>query len=419
MERTKLPIEAIAAKTSRRGIGRWIGAALAVLAIAAGGYWYLRSAGTATPGSVYLTQPAKRADILVTVTATGTVEPTNEVSISSELSGTISAVEVDHNDIVKVGQPLARLDTVKLEAAIEHARATLAARQARVAELQATLEEANQNYQRAVQLEDRGISSRQSFVAAKAGYDRAVAALDSAKADVRVAEADVKLDESNLKKACICSPINGIVLSRSVEVGQIVASSLQAPVLFSIAEDLTKMELLVDIDEADIGKVRVGNAASFTVEAYQDRTFPAVISQIRYAPQTVEGVVTYKAVLAIDNADLLLRPGMTATAEIRVAEVKAALVAPNAALRFRPPATTTARTGGSGLLGLIIPRPPSSAPSTETQASENGKRTIYVLRSAVAVPVPVRTGQSDGLVTEILDGDLKEGDAIITDLATP
>ena len=208
-----------------------------------------------------------------------------------------------------------------------------------------------------------------------------------------------------------------MILSRNVDVGQIVASALQAPVLFTIAEDLSQMELQVDIDEADVGAVRVGNPATFTVEAYQGRVFPAEIAEVLYAPQTVEGVVTYEAILSIDNADLALRPGMTATSEIVVEEIGEALLVPNAALRFAPPAEPEeAEERGGGLLGLLIPRPPEERP-TAPPPGPDGSRTLWVLRDSVAAPLMVRTGATDGLMTAILEGDLAEGDLVITDLA--
>lgn len=412
-------IESIVA-ASRRG-SRWraVISILLLVALAGGGYWYW-SART-SPGDTqrYTTATATVADVIVTVTATGTVEPTNKVEISSELSGTVRIVHVDYNDEVKVGQVLASLDTDKLEATVELRRASLVAAEARVSEAEATLSERRAAFERVETLTERGIGSQEQYLAAKAALDRAEAAVASAKADVRVAQANLDVEEANLGKACICSPINGVVLDRDVDAGQIVASSLQAPVLFTIAEDLRKMELLVDIDEADIGKVAVGNAAEFTVEAFQDKTFPAKIAQIRYAPETVDGVVTYKAVLEIDNAELLLRPGMTATAEIVVAEVKQALTVPNAALRYSPPAVSedASDNGPTGLLGMLFRRPPSAEPATSNISTANETRTLWLDTGGKATPVQVQTGATDGKNTVILEGDVREGDTVITGTA--
>jgi HlyD family secretion protein len=299
----KTEIEAIARKSKHGRSRLWI--LLAVLIVAAAGIFYWQSRSGDTGAVRYTTAPASRSDIVVTVTATGTIEPVNTVEISSELSGTVREVSADYNDIIEEGDVLARLDTDKLEANVEHARASLTARQAALIEAEVTLDEKKEAYDRALRLSDQGISSQEVLLGSKAAYERAVAALDTAKANIKVAEADLRLARTDLEKACICSPINGIVLDRAVEVGQIVAASLSAPVLFTLAEDLSHMNLTVDIDEADIGQVAVGNEASFTVEAYQDKDFSAEITQLRYAPEEVDGVVTYKAILDVENTDLL------------------------------------------------------------------------------------------------------------------
>jgi len=390
---------------------------LVLLVVAFGGGWTWWSSASRQQSPVYVTETVSRTDIVVQVTATGTVQPTGQVEISSELSGTVRSVEADFNDQVKKGQILARLDTDKLEANVELGRASLTASQARLAEATATLNETRDNYDRAVMLEQKKVTTLEGLLKAKAAHDRAKAAVKSAEADIRVSEANLRINEANLAKACICSSIDGVVLDRTIEVGQIVASSLQAPVLFTLAADLTKMELRVDIDEADIGMVKVGHEASFSVEAYQGRSFPAVISQLRFAPKTVDGVVTYEAILSIDNADMLLRPGMTATADIKVAEVQDTLAISNAALRFSPPVTAE-NGGGSGLLGVIF-RPPTRQASTVAQASTDGSRDIWLLKNGQAVAVSVMPGESDGSKTAISGGGLSEGDLVITDQTTP
>ncbi|MCY0146414.1 efflux RND transporter periplasmic adaptor subunit [Hoeflea sp. G2-23] len=387
-----------------------------VLLIAAIGAWYWWNATSKQSLPVYVTEAVDRTDIIVQVTATGTVEPTNQVEISSELSGTVRSVEADFNDLVTKGQILARLDTDKLEANVELSQASLTATQARLAEATATLNETKDNYDRAVLLEQKNVTTLEGMLKAKAAYDRAKAALKSAEADIRVAEANLKINQANLEKACICSSIDGVVLDRNVEVGQIVASSLQAPVLFTLAADLTSMQLQVDIDEADIGKVKVGDKAMFTVEAYQGRSFPAAISELRFAPKTVDGVVTYEAILSIDNSDMLLRPGMTATADITVAEIKDTLAIPNAALRFAPP-VEAAETGGTGLLGMLFknaPRPPAATPKTDT----DGRRQIWILKDEQATAIDILPGETDGSKTEVREGELNEGDLVITDQTT-
>lgn len=293
-------------------------------------------------------------------------------------------------------------------------KASLDAAISGVAVAQATLDEARENYDRGLALQERGVESRQDLTTQKANFVRAQADFQAAIAQRELAQANLDLTQADLEKACICSPVAGVVLERDADVGQIVAASLSAPTLFTVAEDLTEMELQVDVDEADIGRVQVGQKATFTVEAYDDRVFPAEIKQVRFASETVDGVVTYKAILMLDNPDLALRPGMTATADITVADVSDALVVPNAALRYAPPATEepSSSGGGSGLVGMIMPSPPGGS-SNGSQRSDG--KSVWVLKDGIATEVPVEVGDTDGSVTVILSGDLAEGDAVITD----
>lgn len=394
------------------GLRRWrkgIWAAVAVLlAVGLFGWW---SFGGSNAAVTYATEPAQRGSLTVIVTATGSAQPVTQVNVSSELSGIVRKVNVDFNSQVTSGQVLAELDTDKLEAAVESSRARLDSAKARVEAAAAAMEEKRAAYDRAQVLSPRGIVSTQDLDLAKANFDAAVAQHASALSDVKVAEADLRLDEINLAKACICSPIDGIVLERSVDPGQTVASSLQAPVLFVIAEDLSHMELWVDIDEADVGRIALGQKVVFGVDAYPGRKFPAELRDIRYGSEVVQGVVTYKAVLAIDNSELLIRPGMTATAEITVQEVEDALLAPNAALRFSPPATDEP---SGGFLQRLFPMGRAFRPASNQEASGPDRR-IWVLRESVPVAVPVTVGVSDGRMTEIVSGKISPGDAIIVD----
>jgi HlyD family secretion protein len=389
-----------------RGWGR-AGLVLAALAVAAIAWGVAMWSGSTTDMR-YLTAEVARGGLRVTVSATGTVEPTNLVEISSELSGRLASVEVDFNDEVEVGSVLARLDTSKLEAQVAIARASLDAAIARIAVMRAALEEAREKFETARDLEARGILPHQDYITRSTTFARVQAELQSAQAERALAEANLDLYITDLGKACICSPIRGVVLLRAVDPGQIVAASLQAPVLFTVAEDLRQMELQVNIDEADIGRVAVGNTAEFTVDAYDERRFPAEIREVRLAPETIDGVVTYRAILAIDNSDLALRPGMTATADIVVAEIDDALIVPNAALRFAPPAEAEERAQErSGLLGMLMPKRPD-------RTAEGDSRTVWVLREGAATEVAVRTGDTDGHVTEIREGQLAPGDRVIT-----
>ena len=378
------------------------------------GVWSL---GATRAAVTYTTEPATRGNLTVIVTATGSAQPITQVNVSSELSGTIRKVTVDYNSPVKAGQPIAELDTDKLKATVENVRARLDAAKAKVADAAATIEEKRAEYERKKALAAKEIASARDLDLAKAAYDRAVAGHASTLAEVRVVEADLRLNEINLSKACICSPIDGVVLKRSVDPGQIVASSLQAPVLFVIAEDLRRMELQVDIDEADVGKVKVGQKATFSVDAYPERKFPAEIRDIRYGSETVQGVVTYKAVLSIDNSDLAIRPGMTATAEIVVQQVSDALLVPNAALRFSPPSAQAQQPGGGGLLQRLFPMFPSRRPASKLEETGRSQR-VWALRNGAPVVVPVVVGVTDGRRTEVLSGEVSTAQAIIVDAAT-
>jgi HlyD family secretion protein len=387
----------------------WIAAAVAALLVVL----LIWSFSGSSAKIRYVTQPVQRGNLVVTVTATGSVQPTKKVDISSELSGTVRKVLVDYNSPVKAGQTLAELDTDKLNATVQSSRAKLAAARARVAEAQATVVEKERDLERKRMLAGKQVGSQHDLDVAQAAFDRAVAALASAEADVGAAAADLKLNETNLSKACICSPIDGVVLKRNVDPGQTVASSLQAPVLFSIAEDLRQMELQVDVDEADVGKVKPRQTATFSVDAFPERRFPAQIRDVRYASETIQGVVTYKAVLTIDNSELLLRPGMTATAEIRVMQVGGAVLIPNAALRYSPPASTSRSDQRSFLQRILPGRPPFREATKRDDTGD--KRTVWILTNGTPVSVQVTIGVSDGRQTEVKSGDIAPGQIVVVD----
>ena len=392
-----------------------LAAALLLLAAAVALYWWI---GAGTESAVrYLTSPSVRGDLIVTVSATGTVQPVNDVDVSSELSGTIRKVHVDFNQQVKAGQVLAELDTEKLLSSTARARAMVAAAKAKVEDTRSTLIEKRHLVDRVRQLATKKISSEQALEAAEAAFERAQAAVESAKADVAAAEADLQLSETNLSKARIVSPIDGIVLVRNVEPGQTVATSLQAPVLFRLADDLARMELQVDVDEADVGRVRVGQQATFTVESFIDRKFPARIKEVRLAPETKEGVVTYKAILEVENTDMLLRPGMTATADITVENIADALLIPNGALRFQPPQQQVQPT--QSWLRKILPGPPQRQVPKAVQTTRPGQARIWILKNGEIAAVAISIGASDGARTQVRQGELNTGDAVVTGAARP
>jgi len=394
----------------RRNRRRWF-YAIAALAVTGGFYaaWSWMSAGSAT--IVYNTVPAARDSLTVTVSATGTLQPLTQVDISSELSGVVRSVLVNENDLVKQGDVLAELDTTRIVSQVDGARASALAAEARVEDARTTLKESEQALARAQQLATRGMVAEQALETATATRDRAASAVKMAEANQAIAEAELKQRETDLEKSKIYAPIDGIVLTRSVDPGQTVASSLQAPVLFIIAADLRKMELKAAIDEADIGGVASGQKARFTVDAFPERSFDALIRDIAYASVTTEGVVTYDARLAVDNAELLLRPGMTATVSVVTRQANGIITVPAAAFRFRPPVVE--RNSGWSLQRLFMPRMrrggsrPQSGP-----VSTDGTRTLYVLQDGVPQPVKVKTGSTDGEKTEILSG-LTEGDQVV------
>jgi HlyD family secretion protein len=369
----------------------------------------------------YKTQTAKQGNLTITVSATGNLEPTNQVEVGSELSGTVRALEADYNDKVKVGQVLARLDSVTLEAEVKKSRASLASAKAQRLQAQATIKEKRSDLDRLLKVRklsgDKGVS-QSDLDAARASLERAMADEAMAQAQIQEAEANLESAETNLSKSIIVSPINGVVLTRDVEVGQTVAASLEAPVLFTLAEDLTKMELHVGVDEADVGKVKEGQKAFFTVDAYPDRRFPAKITQVRFGAEETDGVITYETVLTVGNSDLSLRPGMTATAEITVKSKSGALLVPNAALRFSPP-QQSGPSDSRGLVGALLPGPPRRERPKESNGNgRHKKQTVWTLRDGRLKPIHVSIGASDGSWTEITEGDITHDTALVMESAT-
>ena len=370
----------------------------------------------------YKTAQVQQGNLIVTVTATGELEPVNQVEVGTEVSGTIETVAVNYNDQVKAGQVLARLDTDKLEAQVLKSQAALESAQANLLEARAGLVEARNELKRLKHVQELSggkVPSRHDLDAAEAALNRAQAEEASAKAQIAEARATLRVDQTNLSKAVIRSPINGIVLERKVEPGQTVAASLQTPVLFTLAEDLAQMELHVGVDEADVGQVKQGQDATFTVDAYPDRIFPARITEVRYAPQTEEGVVTYETLLSADNSDLSLRPGMTATADIIVKKVENAILVPNVALRFTPPEPEKqVSKQRRGLVGTLLPRPPRRSTSKKQQdtPTHSRKKHVWMLRDGLPVAIPVTVGTTDGSMTEVVAGDIKPGMSLLVDM---
>ncbi|QDE31098.1 MULTISPECIES: efflux RND transporter periplasmic adaptor subunit [Shewanella] len=355
----------------------------------------------------YKTANVSRGSLSITVTATGTLQPVNQVEVGSEISGTIKTVLVDFNDYVKKGQILANMNTDQLQTKVNQAKAYLDSAKAQVKQVEATILETHKALIRYRELVNKGLYSIQELDISQASYDRAIANLTSAKALVAQSQAALDAELTTLAKATIHSPIDGIVLIRDVEPGQTMAASFQTPVMFTLAENLAQMELHVDVDEADVGQIMVGQEASFTVDAYADKNFPATITDIHFASQTIDGVVTYETVLSVDNSALLLRPGMTATADILVKKIQNTLLVPNAALRFKPSKEDTNTTNQGGFMKNIMPRPPSiSKTQVDTNDIEKDQQQVWTLRDNQPVAINVSTGSTNGINTEITSGDI-------------
>jgi HlyD family secretion protein len=387
---------------------------LALVACAAlASTWFAYSSWSASTQTVkaYTTEDAAPGDIIVEVSASGTLQPLTQVDVSSEQSGVVREVRFLENQSVKKGDVLAVLDTTTLAAQVERAEANVKAAKARTADAEVTAKETRLAYDRARNLAGRGALSQQELETAAAKRDRAASAINSVEADLAVAEADLKLQQAALAKSTIYAPIDGVILTRDVDPGQTVAASLSAPILFVIAEDLRRMKLEAAVDEADVGMVTQGQKATFTVDAYSGLTFNASISEVAYASQTTENVVSYKARLAVDNNDLKLRPGMTANVDIIVREALGVLTIPNAAFRYQP-AVAQPSTGWS-LTSLFMPRFPRGQTKRAPQAAADGSRTIHVLEGGQPKPVQVMTGSTDGRITEIVSG-LEAGAKVIT-----
>jgi len=402
-------------------------------------------AGEAAGG--YATETVRRGRLTVTVSATGNLQPTNEVQVGSEQSGLVTQVFVDNNDRVVQGQPLARLDTSRLQDTITQAQAGLASAQAGVATAEASAAQARANLARqeeVFRVSGGRVPSETELDAARAENRRAQAGVRSAQAQVAQARAQLSSAQTNLSKATIYSPVTGVVLSRQIDPGQTVAASFNAPVLFIIAEDLGAMKLEVRVDEADVAQVSQGQRASFTVDAYPGRTFPARVTRIDVGANasgaTASGssssaaagtgsVVAYTAELAVDNPEHLLRPGMTATAEIVTTERRNVLLVPNAALRWSPERDAAqASQQGGGVTSVLVPRGGRGGrgggrggrAQREVSIGRGSRQTVYVL-GADGTPTAVRVvvGESNGSVTEITGGDLREGQEVITARLAP
>lgn len=391
----------------------------------------------------YATETVRRGSLTVSVSATGNLAPTNQVDVGSELSGTVVQVFVDNNDRVTKGQVLARLDTSRLIDAVNQSRAQVQSAQASIAQAQATAQEARANLSRLEQvyrLSGGKVPSATELDTARAANARAIAGIRTAQASVAQAAAQLSSDQTQLSKATIISPVNGVVLSRQIEPGQTVAASLNAPVLFQIAEDLSAMRLEVKVDEADVGQVAQGQRATFQVDAFPGRTFPATIERVDLganasatgsssssssaSTSTASAVVAYVARLTVSNPDQLLRPGMTATADIVTTEKRGVLLVPNAALRFSPDRPGGQGAGGQrgGLTSVLAPSPPrrGNRANREVTIGRGSRQTVYIVgEDGKPKAIRVTVGDTNGSQTEVTGNEIREGMEVITGQLAP
>ena len=382
-------------RTPRRRLVRAGLALLALVAVGAAVAFGIQR-WRAPRGPRFTQAAVTRGELTASVVATGTLRATNTVQVGAEVSGRVARVLVEPNDVVHAGQRMVELDPAQLEATAREARASVAVANAAVRLARTTATDAQRQAARADALHERGLLPDAEWESARAGSERAEAEVQSAAARLEVARASLDRANAARDRVVIDCPIDGVVLTRNVEPGQAIAAQFQTPVLFDVAEDLSRMELHVDVDEADVGQVREGQRATFSVDAYPEQRFDAHIVHLRLAPRTVQGVVTYEAVLDVSNAERLLRPGMTATATIVTATHPAMLLVPNPALRFAPPRE-----------GPFAPRPRDMPTGPH----------VWILEGTTPRAVPVRVTATDGTRSAVTGEGIEVGVEVLTGTA--
>lgn len=379
---------------------RWIIACAVVAGLAVAAWFIFRNGKTESTG--WKTTKAERGDVIVTVTATGTLSAVTTVQVGTQVSGIISRIFTDFNSVVRQGQVIATIDTTYLAAAVEDAEATLERNQIQVNQTKRDL--------------DRMKILFDEKVVAQADYDAALSAWETAVSNSRSARANLNRARINLKYATITAPISGVIVSRNVDVGQTVAASFNTPTLFTIANDLTKMQVQASIDEADIGKIEVGQEVTFTVDAFENQTFSGSVRQVRLQPTVLNNVVNYTVIIDVPNPDLKLLPGMTANITVRISEAIGVLRVPSVALRFTPPEEVLAQLPDSlkpKKRGTGNAMPPSGMRPGTKNTDRNHRGMIWILESGNIKPVRVETGLTDGSYTQI-EGSITEGTEVIT-----
>lgn len=396
----------------------WMLVLLVLAVVLVGMYWYNQKQSSQVS---YVFSDVKKGNLVIEVTANGTLKPIRTVSIGSELSGIVRDVKVDVNDEVKSGQVLIQLDDTKLKASVERAKATLALSKASLTEAKATLKEAQaklNRFKEVRKLSGGKTPSKTEIDTQEALVAKAEASVVSAEAKIVDSQEALKSAETDLSKTKIVSPIDGIVLARSVENGYAVAASLQAVELLQLATDMRQLELQADIDEADVGTVKPGLPAYFTVSAYPDRRFPAKLKKVAFGPNQsdkTDNVVTYVTYLDVENPKLELRPGMTATANIRTVSLKDTTLVPNTALRFKPIASQEESNATVSLFGPPMRRSKVSKTAKDITGGSGIQKegTVYVLRENRLEPIKLVVGYSDGKMTQVISGDIKAGDQVV------
>jgi len=375
-----------------------IGIVLAAV-VAFAGYMYFKKDNGVPP---YRTAKVEKGEIVDAITATGNINAVITVSVGSQVSGTIQQIFVDFNSRVRKGQVIALIDPQLLNAAVAQARAGVDSAKAALEKAQVGVIDTDRTNRRNRELVKDGFVAQSDVDSSQTAWEQAVAQRRSAEAALQQAEGALRVAETNLEHATIRSPVDGIVISRNVDVGQTVAASFQTPTLFSIAQDLTKMQVDTNVDESDIGRAAVGQTVTFTVDAYPEKTFTGEVAQVRNSPIVTQNVVTYNVVVRVDNRELLLKPGMTANVSIEVKKYSDVLKIPNAALRYRP-------TGK----GTDVDN--TSKPKGAAKGKEAGGQRLYLLgKDGMPSPVRVKTGISNGTFTVLEEGNLKEGDLLVT-----
>lgn len=402
-----------------------VSAVILVLAAGGAGYAYWRMGNTPNEPP-YLTVPASRANVRQVVSSTGTLQAVTTVQVGSQVSGTIAKLSADFNSKVAKGQVVAQLDQSKFAARVEETRANLLSAQATLAKSKVTVQDTERTLKRTQELKMRELVSQSELDAAQTAFDAAKSQMNVSQAQVGQAQAALNQANIDLGYTVIRSPVDGIVISRNVDVGQTVAASLSAPTLFTIANDLTRMEVHTNVDEADVGNIYEGQEVSFTVDAHPRRRFRGKVHQVRNAPQVIQNVVTYDAVVRINNKELLLKPGMTANVQFLVSEKEDVLTIPNMALRFKPPED---KSETEDLLrqaqGRVAPRVGQRRTSRGGGSGVGGGEgrnvrqvRIYVLREDKAQPVEVQAGITDGSKTEVVAGPLNADDPVIIGMSS-